>query len=117
MEAPGCTIENAEDVGAPLLSSDVVTPNVGVTGVISNTVGAEDADGILLPSDLVIPNDGVTAVISNTVGLEGLIDRETDPAKLEDQAGLVASDARLAFCLNCSILSPGLIAKTMPAWQ
>jgi hypothetical protein len=115
--APDCPIEDAEDVEDIQLPSDAVIPNAGVTGVISNTVGAEDVDGILLPADVVIPATGVTGVISNPVGLEGLFDREADPAKLEDQAGLGASDARLAFFLNCSILSPGLIAKTMPAWQ
>lgn len=93
----------------------ITTDGVGAPGCPIED--AEDVEGILLPSEVVIPNAGVTGVISNPVGLEGLFGREADPAELEDEAGRVASDARLAFCLNCSILSPGLIAKTMPAWQ
>jgi hypothetical protein len=93
----------------------IMTDGVGAPG--RPVEDAEDVEGILLLSDVVIPKTGVTGIISNTVGLVGLFDREADPAKLEDQAGLLAGDVRLAFCLNCSILSPGLIAKTMPAWQ
>jgi hypothetical protein len=73
----------------------------------------KDIEGILLLSNIVIPDTGVTGIISITIRLEGLFDRDTDPAKFEDEASLVASDTRLAFCLNCSILSPGLIAKTI----
>lgn len=117
VEAPGRPIKDTEDVEGILLPSDEVIPDNGVAWVISNTVGADDADGIQSSFDVVILDTGVTGIISSTVGLEGPFDREADPAKLEDRGGHVTSDARLAFCLNFSILSPGLIAKTMPSWQ
>jgi hypothetical protein len=114
-EASGRSNEYAEDEEGILLPSDVVIVDTGVTGVIFKTVGVEDADRILLPPDVVITATGVTGIMPNPVELEGPFGREADPAEFEDQAGRVTSNARLAFRLNCSILSPGLIAKTMPA--